>query len=177
MDLLIDILKITLPAGLVLYAMYLVVKSLAQKELQEKQLELKRIIQEKNTEHILPIRLQAYERLGLLLERISPTNLVMRLNNAEFSVGLFQHILVNEIRNEFAHNLSQQMYISDEAWLLTRKAVEETILFINNVASSLPEDNNGTELAKKLLETVASQNVYPTQEALQFLKAELRQMF
>lgn len=191
MELVADLLKVLLPAALVLYAMYLTVKSFINKDIQQAKtlaeanaqikqaevLEKQKEIELKNKEITLPIRLQAYERMCLFLERISPTQLIPRLNNPEFAVGLFQAILIQEIRNEYAHNLSQQMYISNEAWDLVVKAMEEMILLINNSTLDFDEDLPGIELAKQVLVNSRSLGVNPTRDALQFLKDEMRQLF
>ena len=180
MDALIEILKITLPAGLVLYAMFLVVRSFTNKELKEKYAVIKAQEQERlieNQKESLPIRLQAYERIILLLERISPGNMLRRLDPTEVVVGAFQQILLLEINNEFNHNLSQQLYMSDEAWNLTRQAVQESILLINNSAASLEESAPGIELSKKILENARDHDINPTFGALSYIKEEARNLF
>lgn len=180
MEFLTELIKIALPAGLVLYAMYLVVKSFVTKELGQQQTELKLKLAETNlkyAEETLTIRLQAYERITLFLERISPQNLIPRVSNAQMTVGILQQILINEIRNEFAHNLSQQIYMSSEAWNLTKKAMEETILLINNSTIGLEDEQPGVELGKKVLENMMAQDLAPTQEAIDFVKDEVRQFF
>lgn len=180
MDAFIEILKITLPAGLVLYAMFLVIRSLSNKELNEKYAVLKAQEQERLIEHkkeSLPIRLQAYERICLLLERISPGNLLRRLDPTELVVGAFQQILLHEINNEFNHNLSQQLYMSDEAWNLTKQAVQESIMLINNSAASLEDEAPGIELAKKILENAREHEINPTVGALSYIKEEARNFF
>lgn len=187
MELLIELLKLLLPAGLVLYGMYLTVKSFVNKEISalQEQVKLKQTdaliaqkeVELKNREQTLPIRLQAYERMCLFLERISPAQLIPRLNNPEFSVGLFQQILIQEIRNEFAHNLSQQIYISNEAWLYITKAMEETILFVNNSTVELNEEASAVELSVRILNNAREFNINPTEDALRVLKAEVRQLF
>ena len=79
MEILIEFGKLLIPALLVLYAMYLTVKSVLEKDIEKKEVDLKI----KNYETILPLRLQAYERIALLLERITPNNIMLRLNNPE----------------------------------------------------------------------------------------------
>lgn len=182
-----DLLKISIPAAVVLYAMYMTFRVFAQKEMQQIQAQLqlretdlamkREESAQVNKEQTLPIRLQAYERMCLFLERISPAQLVPRMNNDEFSVGLLQQILIREIRNEYAHNLSQQMYMSDQAWILIKRAMEEMIVLINNTAMSLDEDSAGINLAKKILENVRDHDINPTHDALQFLKDEIRHLF
>ena len=89
MDTLLEFAKLLIPAGAVLYGMYLVVKSFVQKELDKAEIEVK----SNNAEVILPLRLQAYERISLFLERISPNNLVIRIRDNSFSAGQFHHAL------------------------------------------------------------------------------------
>jgi hypothetical protein len=115
--------------------------------------------------------------MTLFLERISPSHLVPRLNNPDFTVGFFQQVLIQEVRNEFGHNLSQQIYLSSDAWLLIKQALEESILLMNNSAMALDENTDGVELAKKILTNVREHSINPTENALEFLKAEVRTMF
>ena len=112
MDLLIDLLKILGPAAIVLYASFLMVSSLLRARFDELQSTLK----QKNQKELLPIKLQAYERIILLLERSNPNNLIPRLSQKEMNATVLQHLLIKEIRQEFNHNLAQQIYLSNEAW-------------------------------------------------------------
>ena len=70
----------------------------------------------KNQSVVLPLRLQAYERMALFLERIDPNQLVMRIHTPGLTVSQEQNLLLTAIRSEFEHNLSQQIYISDPVW-------------------------------------------------------------
>jgi len=114
MDLVIEFAKLLIPAGLVLYAMILVVKSFLDKEFQKKMIDIKT----KNKETVLPIRLQAYERMCLFLERMAPNNLIPRIKSGKFSAREFHQIMLNEIREEYNHNVSQQVYWLDQLGLL-----------------------------------------------------------
>jgi hypothetical protein len=168
-----DLLKIVLPAGMILYAMYLVVKSFLTKDFERRLLDLKL----KNTEIILPIRLQAYERMSLFLERISLAHLIVRVNDPSYNVNQFQQILLAEIRNEFQHNLSQQVYMSDQTWILIKKAMEDVVSTINLAGSVLPPDARGIELARKVFEIQSDRSEDPTAPALKYLKDEIRKVF
>ncbi|MDB5272193.1 MAG: hypothetical protein JWO58_560 [Chitinophagaceae bacterium] len=168
-----DLLKIVLPAGMILYAMYLVVKSFLTKDFERRLIDLK----VKNTEIILPIRLQAYERMSLFLERISLSHLIVRVNDPSYNVNQFQQILLAEIRNEFQHNLSQQVYMSDQTWVLIKKAMEDIVSTVNMAGSVLPPDARGIELARKVFEIQADRNEDPTAPALKYLKDEIRKVF
>jgi len=168
-----DLLKITLPAGLVLIGMYLTSRNFLQKEFERRLAEIKL----KNTESITSIRLQAYERMCLFLERILPDNMLLRIQAHEFSSDELHHILLHEIRNEFSHNFSQQMYMSHEAWSMVKNAKEELITLINNSLAQVNPQSNGIEIAKKILENIREYNLNPSVPAIAFLKEELKQLF
>jgi hypothetical protein len=116
MEYFVDLLKILLPAAIVLYGMYLVVVSFLSKEREKMIVELKT----KNTEVILPIRLQAAERLCLFLERITPNNLVRRSNPTNYTSNELYSILMHDVREEFNHNFSSLFLRgnlgSDQTW-------------------------------------------------------------
>jgi hypothetical protein len=173
MEILIEFGKLLIPALLVLYAMYLTVKSVLEKEIERKEVDLKI----KNYETILPLRLQAYERIALLLERISPNNIMLRLNNPGFSAKEFQIILVKEIREEYNHNLSQQIYIDEDTWVLIRKAVEDTINLINQSAMNLKEEAKGMDLTKAVFAEIMQNEVDSIKHALSQLKKEVSQFY
>ena len=171
MELISDIIKMLLPAILVLYGMYITVKSFINSQKSKAILESKMA----NQNASLTMRLQAYERICLLLERITPSNLLLRLNAKAISVADFHQVLVNEIREEFNHNLSQQVYMSDMAWNHTRNAVEQTLSLVNDSAQNLDQNANGVELSKSILKTVINQDNNSIEKALAFIKNELRQ--
>jgi hypothetical protein len=173
MNSLIEILKIALPAGLVLFGMYLTASSFIKKDLVEKELQ----IRAETTKTLLPIRLQAYERMCLFLERIAPNNLLVRLSGRASNVAEFQQILLNDIRDEYSHNLSQQVYMSDEAWGVVRNAMNEISALINLVSKDLAPDSAPIELSKRLFEVVISKGISPTDEALRVVKEEFRSSF
>jgi hypothetical protein len=173
MELAIEFVKILAPAAIVLYAMYLTVRSFLNKEREEKLIQIKAA----NTDVVAPIRLQAYERLVLLLERISPNNLISRLNTAKMSAVEFQHLLLREIREEFNHNLSQQVYTSDEAWNLVKNAKEEVVALVNRCAQEMGEDATSVDLSKKIFNTLLESDTDITSTALVYLKDEIRTTF
>ena len=173
MEMIYDLLKITLPAIIVLYVAYLIVRSFLQKQLDE----ISFSARQKNQEVVMPIRLQAYERVVLLLERITPNNLLSRLGNSDYSAEEFQHILIHEIRNEMNHNLSQQVYMSDSAWTYVTTAIEQTISLINSSASGLEGKATGIDLARIVLENAAGEKGDTTQQALKFVKEEIKRVF
>lgn len=173
MEQLIEFLKILTPAALVLYAMYLVVKSFINKEIAKTQLEYKA----NNSKEVIPIRLQAYERIVLFLERISPNSLVMRLNQPQMTATELQQFMLKEVRDEYNHNVSQQVYMSDETWDLVKNAKEDLIVSINKAAENIGNEGASMDLAKAIFEEVMGKDVDPITLALHEVKDEIRQSF
>ena len=173
MDIITSFLQILLPGGLVLMGMYLTVKTLVQKDVEKRVLELRA----QNTETVLPLRLQAYERIALLLERTNPHNLVLRLNNPLYNAAQLQQQMVAEVREELNHNVSQQVYISGQAWGLARQSIEETIALINTSAQTLEADAAGIDLARAIFENLILRNEGPSDQAMRTLKEEIQLLF
>lgn len=124
-----------------------------------------------------PLRLQAYERLILFLERIRPETLLLRVNQPELQAREFQELLLRTIREEFDYNLSQQIYISSEAWDLTRRAKEETISLVNKAAATISEKANSGQLAHALIDAHMARDSGTIDQAAEFLKREVRKLF
>lgn len=173
MELVADLVKIILPSGLILWAMYLTVSSFIKKDLTQKSLEIKA----RNLETILPIRIQAYERMTLFLERITPNNLLVRLSGRSVHSLDFQQLLLSEIRDEFSHNLSQQIYMSAEAWEAIRRAQQEITTLINLASKDISPDTPSIELSKRIMQIVIENGANPTEEALKIIKEEFRSNF
>jgi hypothetical protein len=127
----------------------------------------------------LSLQLQAYERLVILAERIAIPNLVSRLNQPGLSKTDMQVMLNETIKQEFDHNLSQQIYVSKEAWEALRNLKEQNMHLINQMASILPQEATGLDLNKKLLDFVVHQQNGSlhtmVQEALSFEAKKLMQ--
>ena len=173
MDALIEYGKILLPASVVLYAMYLLVRSFIIKEIELKKLE----IRTRSIETILPNRLQAYERMCLFLERISPPNMLLRLNNPGYSAREFHKLLLDEIRNEYNHNVSQQIYMSEDVWNMIKNAKEDLTILINEASSNMGAEATSLDLARKIFELTLDKKVEPLGHALSELKKEIQQTF
>lgn len=170
---LLEILKYVLPSIVVFFTAYYLLKIFLEVEEKKRSLELK--MEAKNV--TIPIRLQAFERLTMYLERINATNLVMRLQNVNLNNSQFQMLLVSTVRNEFEHNLSQQMYVSSSSWEAIKNAKEETIKVINIAYGQLNPQNSSIELATKIIELTADETMSPSDKALELLKKEIRQYF
>ncbi|MFV9482736.1 hypothetical protein ACNI3T_02790 [Christiangramia sp. ASW11-125] len=122
----------------------------------------------------LPIRLQAYERLTLLLERISPGKLLFRVEPIAEDVPAYTSLLIANIEQEFEHNLAQQIYVSNECWDYIRTSKNAMISMIRN-ASDKENVSNPDDLRKVILEAMIEKQA-PTEAALGFIKQEVRNL-
>lgn len=167
-----EIIKLILPAGIVFLTTYYLVKNFLDQEKSKKSLDLKLA----NQTVLTPLRLQAYERMVLFLERINPSSMVIRTNKA-VSAPMLQSELLKIIRNEFEHNLSQQIYMSNKAWDAILQAKEETIKIINTAAVKVSPEANGMELAQTIITLSAQVKELPAKTAIDFIKREIGREF
>ena len=101
-----------------------------------------------------PLQLQAYERLVLLCERIALPNLISRLSQPGSTVKEMQVFLIETIKQEYEYNASQQIYVSQAAWDAVRNLRDQNMLIINSISRSLPSDATGSELNRKIIESL-----------------------
>ncbi|MCR5444939.1 MAG: hypothetical protein K6E96_04545 [Bacteroidales bacterium] len=124
---------------------------------------------------VTPIRLQAYERMALFLERISPNSLVLRCYQPGMDLKLLQGVMTKNIRDEWEHNLSQQVYVSSELWARIREAKDEMINLVNSAAVSLTDTTDPTRLAASIFASAADHS--PVDSALDSMHKELKELF
>lgn len=174
MDGLIEILKIILPAAAVFAAAFLLVQKFLSNDQKRREHELKKSGQGL----ITPIKLQAYERLVLYLERIHPNSIVVRINKHGMNAHQLHQDLVKTIKSEYEHNLSQQIYVSHGAWELVKTSKEEVIQLINISATKVAHDGSSNELAMMILNITANlDKKLPSELALDYIKKEVAQIF
>lgn len=123
--------------------------------------------------HFIPMQVDAYQRLVLFMERIAPNNIVMRLNNPGLPAAVFQSKLLESIREEYEHNLAQQIFVSNEAWRITQNSKEEVLKIINMAGSKMQPTSLANDLAKMIFEITAQLEFQPTDRAIALLKDEL----
>jgi hypothetical protein len=168
-----ELLKYTIPSLVVLATAYYLLKMFLDKETEKTQMQMRLDVQKIS----LPIRMQAYERLVLLLERIEPAGLLVRANLPGMNASQLQSALIQTIRSEFEHNLSQQLYVSTKAWEMVRNAREETIKRINTSAMKLTPEATSTDLASLILINDIDAEQSAVKGALDLLKSEARNNF
>lgn len=173
MDELFEILKLILPAGIVFLTAFYILKQFFQNE------EKKRIkeLRHNNSGLVTPLRLQAYERIILFLERISPESILLRVNKPGMSARMLHSELLQTIRTEFEHNISQQVFVSNAAWDLVKRAKEETIKIINIASTRVSDNSSGLELSKAVFKVASELDKLPGQIAIDYMKKEVRQSF
>lgn len=162
-----------LPALLVLLATWLVMWKLLREEHLKRDHELKRNTQKE----ITPIRLRGYERLALLLERTTPEAMLRDLDVQTLNAQQISTLLVQRVRQEYDHNLSQQIYVSDAAWDAIIEAREQMVMFLSTTARQFPADADGLQVAQLMLTAYAQNGETPNQKALQILKDEVRGLY
>ena len=172
MEALTDILRITIPALIVFFTAYFLMRSMIRNDQDKRRQEL--IMQ--NSRTVTPIKLQAYERIVLFLERISLESLLLRVSTADMTAAQLHSALLSTIRSEFEHNLSQQIYMSQQAWEVARNARSNMIKIINSEAEKMPSDAPGIALSKKLLGKIMELEKEPTRVAIEYIKAEVGRM-
>ena len=173
MEVFFEILKYIIPALIVFITTWFLVSSFLKSS--EKQHKIEILM--KNHEITLPLRLQAYERITLFLERISIESLLMRLNQPGMNSRQLHTELLSTIRNEYEHNLSQQVYMSAQAWEMIKNARAQMIKIINTSAEKTDPSTPALELNKKILENISDYSKSPTQVAIDFIKSEIRGLF
>jgi hypothetical protein len=173
METILTILAYTIPSLVVLATTYFLIRSYLNSEEKRRILELKK--DDKNL--TVPLRLQAFERLVLLQERIGPGQLVFRLLKPGMEALDLQTALIRNIREEFEHNIAQQIYVSPQSWAMVKNAKEEVIRHINTVAAALKENGNAQELAELILQEWMKKDPDPLQQSIDILKSEVRQIF
>jgi hypothetical protein len=167
----IEVLKFLIPQLAILGMIYLFLTKWLQRERQISFQNRK----EQFNKHILPNKLHALERMVLYLERISPNNLIPRMNQPGLSAKEFQFVLSKEIADEYEHNLSQQLYMSENTWSLITLAKDKMIQDILAASQSLPEGAPSKDLAYKIIENSMSAGRDLCSQGIKALKSDLNQ--
>jgi hypothetical protein len=128
-------------------------------------------------QQLLQLRLQAYERMIVFIERLNPSNLFLRLYEQGMSAGELQARILNEVKAEYQHNVSQQLYINASGWTVLRKLKDDTIAMVNNAAGDLPAEASAKDLSKKVLEHMAGIAENPYDLTIELIKRDIHQLF
>lgn len=167
-----EILKYTLPALIVLLCVVLVLRALLKEERQRRDYEL---LKSTSKDRLL-LRLRAYERLTLLLERTTPEHVLSETDTSTLSVDQLEHHLLLVIREEYDHNLSQQVYVSQELWDKIGSSINQLGQFITVTRQQLPSDASVNDYAQVLLKAYRTNGIPPSEQTLLYLKDEVSRL-
>ncbi len=171
---LLDILKFAIAGIIVFFTGWIFVKGYMDKRFNFRMIELKK----ESLKHTLPLRLQAYERTVLFLERINPPNMLLRLHTPGMSAKEMHNIIIADIKAEYQHNISQQIYVSSTTWNVVKKIKEDTVSIINSATSVLPEHATSADLSKSVLIHLAGlETENPYEVALNIVKQDVQVLF
>lgn len=126
---------------------------------------------------LFPLRLQAYERLIVFVERINPANLLVRLHQSGIELTALQALVINEVNAEYQHNITQQLYINSVSWNVVRKLKDDTIAMVNNAVQGLPKEATGIDLSKKILQHMSGIEENPYDLTIDLLKKDIHVLF
>ena len=172
-EVIVDFFKFIIPAAIVFGVTYFLISKFFEDQQRTRLLDLKK----EHSKIISPIKLQAYERLTLFLDRISPDNLVVRLSKSGQSASELRIALIQTITDEYNHNISQQIYVSDQSWHLIKLVKEQIIGIIEVCYNECEKNESGPGLGKKILTRLMAEKIIPTEKAIQLLKKEIEIVF
>ena len=126
-----------------------------------------------NLNTFTPLKLQAYERIALFLERTSIPALIQSYAQAVLSARGFAAAATHAIKEEYSYNVSQQIYVSSQMWTLVKAIKEQHLQLLQNITASLPAEATAADLSQKLIEFLQSMDVQPQDRGMEFMKNEI----
>jgi hypothetical protein len=172
-DYLFDILKFTMAGIATVYVAFYLIKPYLDKSESIHLIELKKTI----SSQTLPLRLQAYERVVLFIERVNPASMLVRLHATGLSAAELHSIVANEIRNEFQHNITQQVYVSSSTWAVVTRVKDDTLSVVTNAVKALPDTATGLDLSKTVLAHLSHLQDNPYDIALKIVREDMEALF
>ncbi len=170
METFLEILKFTLPTIISLIVVYLIINRFLRHEEAHQHFSLRKEM----IPQVTPVKLNAYERLMLFLERIQPNSILLRVQEPNMTNFGLHNALLTSIRLEFEHNLAQQLYVSNDAFALVKNAKESMVQLINMAASQCNPTEESSKLSMKIMEMYYAEETTPTKVAIDFLKKEIK---
>ena len=173
METLLDILKYILPSIVVLITAYVVLRRQSATEAARQVYEIRKA----QLSTTSPVRLRAYERLALLLDRTIPENMLLNMDLPNMNALQLQIQMLERIRMEYDHNASQQIYVSNELWLLIKLTKESLLQLVNTCASNIDKEQPALKLAEIIITAYNHTPNPPTEQALSRFKEEIKLLF
>ena len=163
-----EVLKLTVPALIVFLTAYYILKTYLENQYRLQMAEIRK----GQIATTLPLKLQAYERLSMFCERIAIPNLLLRIRKDGMTAGELQVNLLLSIQQEYEHNITQQVYVSDQLWEIIKMARDEAVNLVALVADKVGPKADGKELAQALFNIVNQREVMAVEKALLAIKKE-----
>lgn len=174
METFLEILKYTVPSLVVFATAYALLNLL----LQGYQRQQRAAFSQQNAGTVLPLRLQAYERLAILCDRSALANVLLRVRTPQMNASELKAAIFITLRQEFDHNVSQQVYVSDTLWRIVLLARDQTFELVAKAAEDLPADADGGELVDRIFSLLQQQgSPTPLERALHAVRTEASQLF
>ncbi len=173
MAILIELTKYLLPLIILIIAILLILNHFAKRD----HLKEKYDLIKGNNKLITPMRMQAYERLVLFLERIKPDALALRIKQTNMSALQMQIMMLDTVRQEFNHNLTQQLYISDKTWSAVVNSKEQITGLINLTGTKMNKDSGYNEFAGSFIEMYHGLENKPVENTIRIIKKEASDIF
>ena len=170
---LLEIVKFTLAGIGIVYVAFYLLKPYLDRAEKVQMVELKKTI----ANQTLPLRLQAYERIVLFIERVNPANMLIRLHGEASSAAELHALVVSELRSEYQHNISQQIYVTARTWTLVKRVKDDTLSVINNAVKALPENASALDLSKTVLAHLSHLQDNPYDIATNMIREDIEQLF
>lgn len=168
-----ELLKYVVPSIITGAVAYLMIHKMLEQENRRHFAQVKK----ENLKYTTPVRLQAHERLLLLLERTDPVQVVNRVIKPGMTAKNIQYSIITEIKQEFDHNITQQLYVSGKCWEEVKKAKEDALKLITVVASSVDANADAMEFSKTLIKIQSDQQFFTSLAAIEVVKKELKKLF
>jgi len=168
LEVVLEIVKITVPALIVFFTVYYLFRQYLEGQQRMKAMEL----QQEQRGVTLPMRLQAYERLSLYCDRMLMPNLLLRVKKPDMAASELRVALLLAIQQEFEHNITQQVYVSDQLWQIIRLARDDSMDLISQAAEEVEPRANADVLARAILTKLNERGSLGLEKALQAIKKE-----
>lgn len=168
-----EVMKYILPSLAVLAASYLTIRQFLMKDETRLRLDLAT----GNNKILTPMRMAAYERIILFLERLKPESMVSRVLQPQMTVHQFHIGCLSTVRAEYEHNLSQQIYISEEAWESVVTAKESVLKLINTASEHFDAEQKASDMATAMIKMMSAVDDSPVDDAIEKVKEEISEIF
>lgn len=174
METILELIKYTLPALVVALVVFLMLKTHSESNYKLKLLQLKA----DSSKDVIPLKLQAYERLTLFIHRISPENLIPRITQPGMSAQQFKVVLIQSIQQEFEHNITQQVYVSNGVWGAVVSFKNTFANIVNTKSKELEPNSTAYDLGKLIVEEfMQNEEILTPSKVNDIIKLEIKSVF